>query len=321
MGYNPGMQFDRHQTGPDDADRRLDRIVRRFLPSVPLSSVYRLIRKGFIRVGGKRVAPDATVAEGAEIWIARLPELAESARAPATGPESAGTGPRAPMPEPGARAAPPHGVIIECPDLLVVDKPVGVPVHGKGGLDTLIPQSRAARDSLSFRSGPLHRLDRGTSGLIVFSKTLAGARWFSGRISRHECDKLYLGIVVGKLEGPREWYDETADGKPMITFAEPVALSPSGPERTLVRFRIVTGRKHQIRFQCARHGFPLEGDGRYNTSAKAGDVYFLHAWRLSFGTGERPEGLPETLTSPLPAPFAARVSALFGKGALARLES
>ena len=62
-------------------------------------------------------------------------------------------------------------VLLETPDLLFILKGAGIPVHGKGSLDSLIPQSKAARESLSFRSGPLHRLDRGTSGLIVFSKT------------------------------------------------------------------------------------------------------------------------------------------------------
>jgi len=307
FGYTPTMQFDHFPTAPDDEGRRLDRIVRRFLPALPLSSVYRLIRKGLVRIDGKRSSPESPVPQGSHIWIARLPEL-EAARVP----------PRPEPPVSPALAMP--EILCECEDLLAINKPVGIAVHGPDGLDTVIPQSKAARDSLSFRSGPLHRLDRGTSGILVFSKTLRGAHWFSQRIAARECEKLYLGIVAGRLDGRTEWYDETGDGKPMITFADPLAASVSGPTRTLALFRIVTGRKHQIRFQCAKHRLPLEGDTRYNPSAAPTDGgYCLHAWKLSFGPEERPEGLPESILAEPPQRFAARISALFGKSALARL--
>lgn len=313
FGYNRTMQFDHYKTAPDDTGRRLDRIVRRFLPGLPLSSIYRLIRKGLVRLDGRRAAPESAVSEGAEIWVARLPELENAKALPGASRTNTDDVSSEPVDIPE--------ILLECTDLLVINKKVGRAVHGKDGLDTLVPQSQAARESLSFRSGPLHRLDRGTSGLIVFSKTLRGAHWFSERIAAHECGKHYLGIVSGRLEGNVEWYDESTDGKPMITFAEPVAASVSGPQRTLVRFRIVTGRKHQIRFQCARHHLPLEGDTRYNTAATPTDGgYYLHAWKLSFGSGERPEGLPESITAPLPPRFSKRVSALFGKDVLARLE-
>lgn len=302
------MQFDRYVTGPDDAERRLDRIVRRFLPDLPLSSVYRLIRKGLIRVDGKRSSPENPVPPGVEIWIARLTEL-EGSRHEAADHDA--------KHDPAADLS----VVFECEDLLVINKPVGLAVHGKDGLDGLVPQSDAARESLSFRSGPLHRLDRGTSGLIVFSKTLNGARWFSARLAAHDFDKRYIGIVSGRLEGSVEWYDESTDGKPMITFAEPLAHTKTGPARTLVQFRIVTGRKHQIRFQCAKHRVPLEGDTRYNTGAVPGEGgYYLHAYRLGFGGTDRPEGLPPLLNAPLPARFSSRILTLFGKDALARLE-
>jgi len=304
------MQFDRYSAGNDDADRRLDRIARRFLPETPLSSIYRLIRKGFIRVDGKRASPDLQVAVGSEIWVARLPEIEPSKAVPAPTP-----------PSKHVADADDVKILLECDDLLIVDKPAGRAVHGEGGLDSLVPQSAAARESLSFRSGPLHRLDRGTSGILVFSKTLHGARWFSERIAAHICDKIYLGIVVGHLEGSKEWYDESTDGKRMITFADPIVTNGSGPARTLVRFRIVTGRKHQIRFQSAKHGFPLEGDLRYNHTARpGGNGYFLHAWRLAFGPGERPAGLPDAIVASPPKGFQRRVRELFGDGALARLE-
>lgn len=316
------MDFDRHSVGPDDAGRRVDRILRRYLPKVPLSGIYRLIRKGLVRLDGTRVTPDTAASLGSELWIARIDLGATSGPvSPETVREGAPQPPRTGGTSQNASRLP-YSVLLETPDLLFVLKNPGVPVHGKGSLDALIPQSRAARESLSFRSGPLHRLDRGTSGLIVFSKTLNGARWFTSLVAKREAVKQYYGIMIGTLEGEREWYDEGADGKGMITFVTPLATRSGSRPRTLALFRILTGRKHQIRYQCARHGFPLEGDQRYNPAGESVQGgYYLHAWRIAFPEGERLEEVPSEVTAPLPARFVSRLEELFGKEALARLEA
>ncbi len=300
----------------------MDRILRRYLPKVPLSGIYRLIRKGLVRLDGARVSPDTAAPLGSELWIARIDHGAPAGTAGAATPGTSSVQdakiPDMPASVPGNACS----VLLETPDLLFILKGAGIPVHGKGSLDSLIPQSKAARESLSFRSGPLHRLDRGTSGLIVFSKTLKGARWFTSLVAKREAVKQYYGIMIGSLEGNREWYDEGADGKGMITFVTPLATRGGSRPRTLALFRILTGRKHQIRYQCARHGFPLEGDQRYNPSGEpVQGGYFLHAWRIAFPGGERPEGVPQEVTAPLPVRFVLRLEELFGKESLARVEA
>lgn len=304
------MEFRTYKITIDDDGRRVDRVARRFLPALSLSGVYKLLRKGLIRVDGKRIAPDYHVSAGSELGI------------------SAGLEPC--MHEEKSPAATDSGfrpdILLETDDILFINKPCGIPVHGEGGLDGLIPSSARAERSLSFRTGPLHRLDRDTTGLIAFSRSLEGAQWFSAAINDHVFGKYYLGIVRGIMKDEATWKDLAADGKEMVTLACPLAVSPdtAGGTReplTLARFCIVTGRKHQIRMQGALHGHPLAGDRQYdkNASRGPGKTYFLHAWQLDFGANGLP-GIPEKIVAPLPVPFKNLIRDLFGKDALAHIE-
>jgi Pseudouridylate synthases, 23S RNA-specific len=301
------MDFRLYTITRDDSDRRIDRVVRRFLPELSLSAVYKLLRKGLIRVDAQRVSPDFHVQEGSELKIAAFLFPSQNQELP----------PEAPPPEEkNSTAKLPVDIILETHDLLFVNKPAGIPVHGEGSLDRLIPPSNNAEKSLSFRTGPLHRLDSGTSGLIAFSRSLEGARWFSDAIHEHRMEKHYLGIARGRLEREAEWRDVSDDGKNMITFAVPVACSKTSQAEifTLVRYRIVTGRKHQIRIQTARHGHALVGDRRH------GDSYFLHAWQLAFPS-ERLHDLPDVLVAPLPTAFKKAIADFFGADVLAHIDN
>ncbi len=304
------MNFKTYSLSKDDDGRRIDRILRRFLPDMPLSGVYRLLRKGLVRVDGKRVSPEFKVSEGGEIQIAD--SLVSGSGAGFSREETL-------APESRDRDEYEEWILLETPDLLFINKPAGIPVHGTGGLSELIPQSSSGKESLSFRTGPLHRLDLGTTGIIVFSRSLAGARWFSEAISTHEIGKLYLGIAEGRLPPESRWVDTDENGKRMETVA--TALATSGHAGvgylTLVLFRILTGRKHQIRKQSSSNGHPLSRDRRYGGHG-AGDFY-LHAWKLRLPES-RPVSLPEEITAPLPGRFASRIAELFGDNALAHIE-
>jgi len=109
----------------------------------------------------------------------------------------------------------------------------------------------------------------------------------------------------------------------MVTKVYPLAQSQSGAVTlTLVRFRIITGRKHQIRVQASRHGHALPGDTLYGGRSQLGGepfpTYCLHAWVLRFPE-DRPEGVPERLLAPPPAAFAEKIARLFGADALAHI--
>jgi 23S rRNA pseudouridine955/2504/2580 synthase len=293
--------------GKDDGGRRLDRILRRALPDMPLSGIHRLLRRGRVLVDGKAGAPEDRIAAGSIITL-----------------------PDSPGPRPGKRSisSPPLPAILrEDADLLFLNKPPGLAVHGPGSLDERVRAYLAGKipPSLSFRPGPLHRLDKPTSGVIVFSKTLAGARSFSALIREGRVKKQYLALVEGAVKGPELWEDalvrDTAarktfpageragTAKQARTRIRPLALSagtpPGGKAFSLILAEIETGRTHQIRAQAAARGFPLAGDKKYGGGPQAGG-FLLHAWTLELPGGDG-------VQAPPPERFMRRLEELFGK--------
>lgn len=329
------MDFIDFTAGADDEGRRMDRIVRGLLPAHSLGMVYKYLRKGLIRRNGSRIRPEARVQEGDTISIAAF--LLQDAPIPG-------------IPPCWEEAAPKVGEpvlqdLFVNPHVRIISKPYGIPVQGGGrspiSLDRLIvrdylrqQRESGAPPSLSFRPGPLHRLDRRTTGVLAFSQSLAGARWFSRALRERIVGKEYLALAEGRLERRACWTDQVHhpqrtggggefvrseikdEGKEARTAASPVAWGQvGGIPLTLLHLEISTGRTHQIRLQCAAHGLPLLGDTVYGghvlpAKAKADrprqdsclQDLFLHAWRLSVPP-DNPLGLPATVEAPLPEGF------------------
>jgi 23S rRNA pseudouridine955/2504/2580 synthase len=213
----------------------------------------------------------------------------------------------------------------------VLNKPVGLAVHGPDSLETRVRAYLAPKlaASLSFKPGPLHRLDKPTSGIIVFSTNLAGARNFSALLRERRIRKTYLALLDGVLERDETWEDAlvrdkeqgksfTADAgddsaKEARTRVYPLAHTPMDrmPALTLARLEIDTGRTHQIRAQAAAHGHPLAGDRKYGGSGQRGG-FLLHAWTREHAVHDLPE-LPRRLEAPLPDNFKRRIGELFGE--------
>ena len=140
-----------------DAGQRLDRYLRKVLPDVPLSRIFRLVRKGDVRVEGKKAAGDLRLEVGWKITLGISPEDLHSAPAPTQG-------------KGGLRSK--VGVLYEDDDLLVIDKPAGMAVHPGTGTPpgtTLIErvQQELGVSPSIFQPALAHRLDRGTSGVVV----------------------------------------------------------------------------------------------------------------------------------------------------------
>jgi len=331
---------------PNDNDRRLDRIIRRLLPDTGLSSIYRLIRTGRIRLNDRKSRPSDRVAEGDRIVL----------RGPAVG-EAHGTEPRAAARSNAPKSASSHPTLRsldlprmtlwESEDLLALNKPKGVLVHGPGSLDEAVKRYLAHRvgPSLSFHPGPLHRLDRNTSGVLFFSKSLAGARTFSELLGSRRLVKLYVGILDGSIQSREEWRDvlqrRSADritvagdpagrpsgrrpgprrsvsgsGSPAVTFVTPVT-SEGGV--SLVVLRIESGRTHQIRAQAAHHGHPLTGDRKYGGGGLLSS-YLLHAAAVGLTPGAPSLGFV-SVTAPLPTSASSAVCTLFGEEAPAAVQ-
>ncbi|MDR0669783.1 MAG: RluA family pseudouridine synthase [Treponema sp.] len=273
----------------DDGARRLDRVLRKALPGIPLSRIHRLLREGRVLVDGQPREAAFRVRAGQEIAVPVNPArngAAETARA--------------------MRATRPAGkpeILYEGPDLLAVNKKAGVPVHGtEESLDSLVRAylGPGLPPSLSFRPGPLHRLDRLTSGVVVFSVSLNGARRFSALLREGNIHKRYLALVEGRVDGPGRWEEPLirenrgtivrADGKPARTAYSPLAWYSGGAGKagdgyTLLLLEPETGRRHQLRAHAAFHGHPLAGDSLYGGGPLPPGIihsppFLLHAWKL-----------------------------------------
>ena len=313
----------RLETGEDDAGRRLDRILRKALPDHSLSLIHRLLRQGKIRVNGKPARLETKVLAGSVIQVETL---AEPQKRLGHSPQNNG-GVLPALPEMLAKGS---GIVF-------FNKPAGLASHGAESLDAIVKARYAARPpspSLSFKPGPLHRLDRPTSGVIAFSESLAGARLFTELLRERRIAKTYLAIVEGRVAASEAltWRDVLLrDKSARKTFVEEAggdAKPPAPPKaaeteirvlargdcHTLIEARIVTGRTHQIRAQAAARGHPLAGDAKYGghlAKGRPGGEFFLHAWKIEFDRDI--VGLPRIFLAPPPEPFAARILDLFGR--------
>jgi len=296
-------------TGENDKGRRLDRILRKALPEYPLPLLHRLLRQGKVLVDGKRAKAEDRLEIGAKISIP-LKEVEK---------------PSASVERSIVHIPSPEVIRQDC-GLLAVNKPVGLAVHGPTdsqapSLDTMVRSFLAEKlsDSLSFRPGPLHRLDKPSSGIVIFSTSIEGARLFSSLMREGKVRKTYLAIVEGNIEKEEIWEDLLVrdkdkkktfiseavldGGKNAITKVKPLATaSVKGTQYSLVTAEIATGRTHQIRAQAASRHHPLTGDRKYGGHGK--DGFFLHAWKLEF--------LEFSIEAPLPQAFKKKAEEIFG---------
>ena len=330
------MEFVQIKTGADDVGRRIDRVLRKLLPDLALGEIYKHLRKGTIKVNAKKAAQDYRINQGDVLFLASFLE-SEMKNCGVAQPEAQSTeAALAPNSADAVRTAKcvkqNYGFKLETlfqnEHIRIVNKPFGVAVHKSNSKEISLAEIVAAEyralhqnESLSFTAGPLHRLDKNTSGIIVFSQSLKGAQWFSENLLSFK--KEYLGIVQGEIDEPQYWVDFIDDtpkeggtayktvrissaGKEAKTHCFPLARgSYKGTPVVLCRFCIETGRKHQIRAQSAFHGFPLLGDSAYNADFRKGtaqpDRFYLHALKLSVPLN--PIGMPQTIEAPLPEDF------------------
>ena len=311
--------------GRDDDGRRADRIVRRALSDISLSTVYRLFRQSRVKLGARTLAPEDRLSSG-DILLVFLPEdftasgTSGDARHETHGAEEANMFDAASL----RRLPEAPRILWESEDLAAFHKPRGMLTHdGAASLDAFAKETlrRSIPPSASFSPGPLHRLDRNTSGIIMFSKSRYGAEIFSAAVREHKVRKLYVGLASGRIETEMFLEDKLVrDGEKKKTIAgrdgraARLRLRPlaRGEEATLVLIELFTGLTHQIRAQLGARGHPLCGDTKYggdlrceDTSSARSSGYFLHAHSLVFPTFLLPD-LPAKISDPLPAEFASR---------------
>jgi 23S rRNA pseudouridine955/2504/2580 synthase len=269
----------------DEAGQRIDNFLARHLKGVPRSHIYRILRRGEVRVNSGRIQARYKVCAGDTV---RIPPVRMAA--PGTAAVSG----------PGARLAP--QILFENERCLVINKPAGMAVHGGSGISFgVIEALRSARPEAPYLE-LAHRLDRETSGCLLLARRRSFLRAFHAQQLAGQVRKIYLALLAGAwkdgactvdvplrknlLRGGERMVCVAADGKPAVSVFTPLTRYPGA---TLAEVELLTGRTHQIRVHAAHIGHPLAGDEKYGNpdfSARMRELglrrMFLHARHLSF---------------------------------------
>jgi 23S rRNA pseudouridine955/2504/2580 synthase len=317
----PGVQ--QIEVDSEGAGTRLDQFLMRLLPSVPRSRVFRIVRKGEVRVNGKRADANQRLQERD---IVRVPPIRVEPE-PAPG-EPARVSSR-------ARETIEAAVISQDDRLIVLDKPAGVAVHGGSGLSFgVIEALRAMRPDEELEL--VHRLDRETSGCLLVARRRSALRTLHELMREGLVEKRYLTLVKGhwnlghtKIDAPlrtdiRVGGERTVkvhpSGKEAISEFRPIQWF--GNQATLLDVSLHTGRTHQIRVHAAHAGHPVAGDEKYgdeafNEEMKAAGLHrmFLHSHSISFEWPQGAHGGLFSASAPLPAELSAVIDALSGGAA------
>src|SRR5947209_10654943 len=293
---------------PDEAGMRVDRFLEARFPGLAFSHIQRVIRKGELRVNGRRVEPKDRLEAGQAV---RIPPLRLEA---------------APRAEQGSDAEKTRAflrsiTLHEDADVLVLDKPMGLAVQGGSGtvrhLDGML---EVLRDAKGQRPRLVHRLDKDTAGCLLVAKTRFAASTLAKNFRSREARKIYWALVAG-VPKPRQGRVSTFLAKEELESDSRMRIARHGEEgashpvtyyavvETAARqpawlsLKPVTGRTHQLRAHCAHIGHPIVGDPKYfekeNWELPGGLQNRLHLLARRIAV-PHPRGGTIDVTAPLP---------------------
>ena len=286
---SPSVQTD--LISDDQVGQRIDNYLLTRLKGAPRTLIYRILRKGEVRVNKGRVKPEYRLQAGDAVRIppVRLPE----ADAPALVGQS-------------ILNTLQQNILYEGKGLIVVNKPAGLAVHGGSGLNFgVIEALRQLRPAEAQQLELVHRLDRDTSGCLMVARKRSMLRHLHAELRGdgpgRGVDKCYLALVRGRwpsslkkvhapllknnLRSGERMVEVNPEGKESLT--EFRVVQRFGDLATLVEARPITGRTHQIRVHARHAGHPIAGDTKYGDDdfsrvirEKGGKRLFLHAVSL-----------------------------------------
>lgn len=271
----------------DMAGQRIDNFLRNQLKTIPKSMVYRILRKGEVRVNKKRVKAEYKLEAGD---VVRVPPVTVEVKADET---------VAPSTKLNKVAELESCILHEDEHLLILNKPSGTAVHGGSGLKFgAIEALRALRPQARFLE-LVHRIDRDTSGILLVAKKRSALRHLQAQFREKTVQKYYFALVMGEWES--KWKAVNApllknevnsivrvssNGKPSETRFK---ILEKFVQATLIQASPITGRTHQIRVHTQYMGHPIAWDDRYGDrrfdayTAQFGiDRLFLHAANIRF---------------------------------------
>ena len=278
--------------------QRIEKFIKKSLPEAPLSYIYKAFRKKDIKVNGHWVKEDFIIHEGDEVKVFVTDEQLNDFH----------------KVRPAQKKDLPYQIVYEDQNVLLINKPSGILVIGdhsetrntltQAVLDYLYLKGEFNPNQPSFVPSPAHRLDRNTSGLVIFGKKDAALKELERLFKeRDQLDKRYYALVVGELDGTGTINAPLKkDAKTGMVSVTPI--SKGGKEAktlwkvvkkyegyTLLECELITGRTHQIRVHLASISHPIVGDEKYGDFADCRKVkkltglenQFLHAYKISFG--------------------------------------
>ena len=278
-----------------EAHQRVDKYLRKYLSQAPLSFIYKLFRKKDVKINGHWVKENYILSEGEELTVYIKDEQLREFN----------------QPRKIEKASLNHPIIYEDDNLLIINKPRGLLVHGDKDEQRITLANEVLNylyfkgeydpnENQAFRPAPAHRLDRNTSGLVLFAKNLSSLQELEDLFKdKEEIDKIYLALVKGHvdsllfIDAPLLKDEKTGQvkisklGKSAMTRVEPYKYFD---DLSLVKVQIYTGRTHQIRVHLSSKGYPVVGDSKYGDfilNKEFKNLYnfdnqFLHAYQLRF---------------------------------------
>ena len=270
-----------------NAGQRIDNFLMKEYKFLPKSAIYKLLRKGEIRVDKKRIKPTRKLEIGEEIRVAPINNIPEQ-----TEPRKASQ---------KLLDAVEQSIILEDDDLIIINKPSGIAVHG--GTDNphgVIEAIRQLKTGLEYIE-LVHRIDKETSGLLLLAKNRTTLLALHEAFKTGDISKYYQTLVFGRWRGGeqhvRNHLKRSQHGQQNMQVSEEGKLSesifsPIGTyaENSLLSVRLLTGRMHQIRTQLSDMDYPITGDSKYGdftlnrefTKRTKLKRLFLHSYRIDF---------------------------------------
>src|SRR6185312_12466514 len=297
----------------DDDGIRLDRWFKRHYPAVTHVLLQKLLRKGEVRLDGKRADAATRIIAGQAVRLPPQIVHAKDAR-----PQNAATEAGHPLAskDMGSLA---DRILYMDKQVIVIDKPPGLATQGGSGLTKHVD---GMLDSLQYekptRPKLVHRLDRDTSGVLLIARTALAASGLSASLALRDTSKVYWALVRGVpkqkhgvvkaalakegVRGKDERMTVSEDDDAKFALTEYAVMGTAGTEFAWVAARPITGRTHQIRVHMASLGTPIVGDFKYGGTDSRGrgdiaDKLHLHARSIDIG---RPDGGRLQVTAPLP---------------------